>query len=174
MKKSKLFYLDKEGKKNKVKTRNLADMKFEVKNRIKYKTKNDFEIELNNFLFFYNICNRQNLLLMVNKGILSPFTVGETFYDFSTEGKIKIANLYSIILAPEGKEKDLQIFRSDDELNEFLKYLKKLKCKEIDFSEKAITNKYFYNLQEFFMVSAKFDCSLEDVKNKIENMFNSI
>lgn len=55
-----------------------------------------------------------------------------------------------------------------------LKYLKKLKCKEIDFSEKAITNKYFYNLQEFFMVSAKFDCSLEDVKNKIENMFNSI
>lgn len=55
-----------------------------------------------------------------------------------------------------------------------LKYLKKLKGKEIDFSEKAVTNKYFYNLQEFFMVSAKFDCSLEDVKNKIENMFNSI
>lgn len=55
-----------------------------------------------------------------------------------------------------------------------LKYLKKLKCKEIDFSEKAIINKYFYNLQEFFMVSAKFNCSLEDVKNKIENMFNFI
>lgn len=122
MKKSKLYYLDKEGKKNKVKTGNLADMGFKVeKSKIKYITKNDFETELNNFLFFNNNCNRRNLLSMINNGIITPFTIGEIFYDFSTEGKIKIANLYSIILAPEKSKEDLQIFRSEDELYEFLK-----------------------------------------------------
>lgn len=56
-----------------------------------------------------------------------------------------------------------------------LKNLKKLKCKEIDFSEKCITNKYFHNLQEFFMISGKFfDISIEDVKIKIKSMFESI
>lgn len=111
----------------------------------------DFETKLKNFVFFSNVCHGGSLLSLINNGVVSPFTVGELFYDLSTEGKIKMAYFYSIGLACEKNKKDLQIFKSDDELHEFLKIYyflkenhKKAKIIDEEYDVLFIDKKYKY------------------------------
>lgn len=85
-----------------------------------FSVNNDFNFKINSFTFFINVCFRNSLLHLINIDAVRPFTVGEIFYSLSKESKIRIKDMYSIFLSCEKSEYHY-IFKSDDELHEFLK-----------------------------------------------------